>query len=161
MSIPAEPHAAAGRDGGLAAPATRSRPCCAGGIAFLAVLAYLVSQQADAVFGARDDDPLAGPPRPRRARRAGGAARPSSPGRGCRGGSPASGSLGDLIELRTGVLFRQHRQVRFDRIQAVDVGRPLLARLTGLSEVVVQSAGGSDSQLKLSFLADGRAQADA
>ena len=31
--------------------------------------------------------------------------------------------------------------------------------LTGLSEVVVQSAGGSDSQLKLSFLADARAQA--
>ena len=59
-----------------------------------------------------------------------------------------------LIELRTGVLFRQHRQVRFDRIQAVDLGRPLLARLTGLSEVVVQSAGGKDSHLKLSFLTD-------
>nr|WP_272955506.1 PH domain-containing protein [Pedococcus badiiscoriae] len=63
-----------------------------------------------------------------------------------------------LIELRTGVLFRQHRQVRFDRIQAVDLGRPLLARLTGLSEVVVQSAGGKDSHLKLSFLTDAQAQ---
>jgi putative membrane protein len=120
------------------------------------VLAYLVSQQADALFGGRDD-PLQG-----------------------HLGVAALGVVGvllavvagswvswrfsrfrvaaDLIELRTGFLFRQHRQVRFDRIQAVDVGRPLLARLTGLSEVVVQSAGGSDSQLKLSFLADARAQ---
>jgi putative membrane protein len=132
-------------------------PLLRGGIAFLAVLAYLVSQQADAVFGARDDDPLQG-----------------------HVGVAAVGVLvvlsaivagswvswrfsrfrvaSDLIELRTGFVFRQHRQVRFDRIQAVDVGRPLLARLTGLSEVVVQSAGGSDSQLKLSFLADARAQ---
>jgi putative membrane protein len=63
-----------------------------------------------------------------------------------------------LIELRTGFVFRQHRQVPFDRIQAVDIARPLLARLVGLSEVVVQSAGGHDSHLKLSFLTDASAQ---
>ena len=64
----------------------------------------------------------------------------------------------EQVELRHGILFRQHRQVRFDRIQAVDLGRPLLARLTGLSEVVVQSAGGKDSHLKLAFLTDAQAQ---
>ena len=55
------------------------------------------------------------------------------------------------LEVRTGLLLRQHRQVRYDRIQAVDLRRPLLARLAGLSEVHVQSAGaGRDA--RLSFL---------
>ncbi len=31
------------------------------------------------------------------------------------------------LEVRTGLLFRQHREVRYDRIQAVDLRRPLLA----------------------------------
>ncbi|MDF2094198.1 PH domain-containing protein [Knoellia sp. 3-2P3] len=52
------------------------------------------------------------------------------------------------LEVRTGLVLRQHRQVRYDRIQAVDLRRPLLARLAGLSEVRVQSAGaGSDARL--------------
>jgi putative membrane protein len=132
-------------------------PLLRGGIAFVAVLAYVTSQQADSLFGASRDDPTQG-----------------------HLGLAALGVLlvllaiiagawvswrfsrfrvaETLIELRTGVLFRQHRQVRFDRIQAVDLGRPLLARLTGLSEVVVQSAGGKDSHLKLSFLTDAQAQ---
>ena len=132
-------------------------PLLKGGIAFLAVLAYVLSQQADSLFGADRDDPTQG-----------------------HLGLAAVGVVvvllaiiagawvswrfsrfrvaDTLIELRTGVLFRQHRQVRFDRIQAVDLGRPLLARLTGLSEVVVQSAGGKDSHLKLSFLTDAQAQ---
>ncbi|WP_392545339.1 PH domain-containing protein [Oryzobacter telluris] len=61
------------------------------------------------------------------------------------------------VELRSGVLFRQHRQVPFERVQAVELSRPLLARLLGLAQVVVQSAGGSDSQLTLSFLTLARA----
>lgn len=56
------------------------------------------------------------------------------------------------VELRHGVLFRQHRQVRLERVQAVELSRPILARLFGLARVVVQSAGGSDSQLTLSFI---------
>lgn len=132
-------------------------PLLRGGIAFLAVLAYVVSQQADSLFGADRDDPTQG-----------------HLGLAAIGvvvvllaiiaGAWVSWRFSrfrvaeTLIELRTGVLFRQHRQVRFDRIQAVDLGRPLLARLTGLSEVVVQSAGGKDSHLKLSFLTDAQAQ---
>jgi putative membrane protein len=56
------------------------------------------------------------------------------------------------LEVRTGLLFRQHREVRYDRIQAVDLRRPLLARLAGLSEVRVQAAGGSGSDARLAFL---------
>jgi putative membrane protein len=132
-------------------------PLLRGGLAFLAVMAYVVSQQADRLVGAAGDDPTDG-----------------------HLGWAAVGVLvvlvaivagawlswrfsryrvtSGLIELRTGFLFRQHRQVRFDRVQAVDVGRPLLARLTGLSEVVVRSAGGRDSHLTLAFLSDARAQ---
>lgn len=132
-------------------------PLLRGGLAFLAVMAYVVSQQADRLVGAAGDDPTDG-----------------------HLGWAAIGVLvvllaivggawlswrfsryrvtATLIELRTGFVFRQHRQVRFDRVQAVDVGRPLLARLTGLSEVVVRSAGGRDSHLTLAFLSDARAQ---
>ncbi|MGL4178486.1 MAG: PH domain-containing protein, partial [Dermatophilaceae bacterium] len=63
------------------------------------------------------------------------------------------------VELRTGVLFRQHRQVPLERVQAVELSRPVLARLLGLAQVVVQSAGGSDSELKLAFLSATRADA--
>lgn len=132
-------------------------PLLRGGIAFAAVLAYVVSQQVDTLFGADREDPTGG--------HLGWAA------------LAVLGVLvaivvgawvswrfsrfrvtGSMVELRTGLLFRQHRQVPFDRIQAVDLGRPLLARLTGLSEVVVQSAGGKDAHLKLAFLTDSQAQ---
>jgi putative membrane protein len=63
------------------------------------------------------------------------------------------------VELRTGWLFRQHRQVPLERVQAVDVSRPLLAQLLGLAQVVVQSAGGRDAKLKLAFLQLDRAEA--
>ena len=61
------------------------------------------------------------------------------------------------LEYRWGLLFKQHRQVRYDRIQSVDITRPLLARLFGLSQVVVQSAGGSDSHVELAYLTHPRA----
>jgi putative membrane protein len=60
------------------------------------------------------------------------------------------------LEVRTGLLLRQHRQVRYDRIQAVDLRRPLLARLAGLSEVLVQSAG-SGADARLAYLPQGEA----
>ncbi len=56
------------------------------------------------------------------------------------------------VELRAGILFRQHRQVPLERVQAVEISRPLLARVFGLAQIVVQSAGGRDSRLTLSFL---------
>ena len=71
---------------------------------------------------------------------------------------PVQGGRGQ-VELRQGVLFRQHRQVRLERVQAVELSRPLTARALGLARVVVQSAGGSDSTLTLSFLDLGRAEA--
>lgn len=63
------------------------------------------------------------------------------------------------LELRSGVVFRQHRELRYTQIQAVSTAQPLLARLVGLAEVRVESAGGSDSHVSLAYL--GRAEAEA
>ncbi|EYR62054.1 membrane protein, partial [Actinotalea ferrariae CF5-4] len=64
----------------------------------------------------------------------------------------------EAVHLRQGVLFRQHRAARLDRIQAIDVVQPLLARMMGLAELKVEVAGGSDSGVALSFLREAEAQ---
>jgi putative membrane protein len=66
---------------------------------------------------------------------------------------------GDSLQLHTGVLFRQQRRARLDRLQAVDVVRPLLARLFGLAELRLEVAGGKNSAIKLSLLREDHAQA--
>lgn len=58
----------------------------------------------------------------------------------------------ESVHLRTGVLFRQQRRARLDRLQAVDVVQPLLARFFGLAELKLEVAGGGDSGVKLGFL---------
>ncbi|MCB7136870.1 PH domain-containing protein [Cellulosimicrobium marinum] len=60
----------------------------------------------------------------------------------------------ESVHLRTGVLFRQQRRARLDRLQAVDVSQPLLARFFGLAELRLEVAGGGDSGVKLGFLKD-------
>ncbi len=64
----------------------------------------------------------------------------------------------DIVQLHSGVLFRQQRQARLDRLQAVDVVQPLLGRIFGLSELKLEVAGGAGSDVKLSYLRDSDAQ---
>jgi putative membrane protein len=64
----------------------------------------------------------------------------------------------DAVYLRSGVLFRRQRTARLDRIQAIDVVQPLLARIIGLAELKIEVAGGADSAVKLSFLREQAAQ---
>ena len=47
----------------------------------------------------------------------------------------------DAVESQRGVLFRQHRRAPLERIQSVNLQRSLLARLLGLTQVDVQTAG--------------------
>ncbi len=63
------------------------------------------------------------------------------------------------LELHTGVLFRQERRAPLDRLQAVDVVRPLLARFFGLAEMRVEVAGSGQSSIRLSLLREADAQA--
>ncbi|RKW69379.1 PH domain-containing protein [Galactobacter caseinivorans] len=62
------------------------------------------------------------------------------------------------VQLRTGVISRKESDARLDRVQAVDIGRPLLPRLFGLSELRFEVADGGSSAFRLQFLAAGQAE---
>lgn len=65
----------------------------------------------------------------------------------------------EAVHIRQGVVFRQQRQARLDRLQAVDLVQPLLARLVGLAELRLEVAGGSGSRVSLAFLRESDAVA--
>uniref|UniRef100_UPI002028CDA8 PH domain-containing protein n=1 Tax=Actinotalea sp. C106 TaxID=2908644 RepID=UPI002028CDA8 len=64
----------------------------------------------------------------------------------------------EAVYLQTGVLFRQQRSARLDRVQAIDVVQPILARILGLAELKLEVAGGADSAVHLAFLKEDGAQ---
>lgn len=63
----------------------------------------------------------------------------------------------EALEVRSGILFRSHRSARLDRIQGINLTRPLFARLFGAAKLDVSVAGQSGN-VDLSYL--GSAQAD-
>lgn len=65
----------------------------------------------------------------------------------------------DALEQHKGILFRQQRHARLDRLQAVDVVQPLVARIFGFARVSIEVAGGEDSSVSLEFLRLGDAEA--
>ena len=56
------------------------------------------------------------------------------------------------ITLHQCIIFKNKRSVYLERIQSVDINRTLVARLLGLGTVRIESAGGSGSNLDLSYL---------
>ena len=56
------------------------------------------------------------------------------------------------ITLHQGIIFKNKRSVYLERIQSVDINRTLVSRLLGLGTVRIESAGGSGSNLDLSYL---------
>ncbi|WP_444826165.1 PH domain-containing protein [Arthrobacter sp. H41] len=56
------------------------------------------------------------------------------------------------VRVNTGVFFRQNRQARLDRVQAIDVVQPFLARLFGLAELKFEVADAGESAVRLAFL---------
>lgn len=66
---------------------------------------------------------------------------------------------GDL-RLESGLVFRRSRRVPLARLQAVDVVRPLVARVLGLSELRLEVVGqGRGAEAPLAYLSDTDAQA--
>ncbi|ADB35448.1 membrane-flanked domain protein [Kribbella flavida DSM 17836] len=57
----------------------------------------------------------------------------------------------DAVRVDSGFLFRRTRIIRFDRIQAIDVAQPFVARLFNMAELRMDVAGGSRSDGKLSY----------
>ena len=58
----------------------------------------------------------------------------------------------EAVEVRSGIVFRSHRSARLDRIQGINVARPLFARLFGAAKLDVSVAGQSGN-VQLSYLA--------
>ena len=65
---------------------------------------------------------------------------------------------GDL-QIETGLIRRDSIRIPLDRIQAVDVVAPLLARILGLAEVRVVSAGRGTERARLAYLSSTEAPA--
>ncbi|MFI5765662.1 PH domain-containing protein [Streptomyces sp. NPDC051563] len=57
------------------------------------------------------------------------------------------------LRIRSGLLFRRTAHIRLDRIQAVDVTRPLLARIAGVAKLRLDVIG-TEAKDELAFLAE-------
>jgi putative membrane protein len=65
--------------------------------------------------------------------------------------------IGDeAVEVRSGIVFRTHRKARLDRIQGINIARPVIARIFGAAKLEV-SVAGNDANVQLSYLASGLA----
>ncbi|MGW1744806.1 PH domain-containing protein [Streptomyces sp. NPDC002092] len=62
------------------------------------------------------------------------------------------------LRIRTGLLFRRTAHIRLERIQAVDVTQPLLARVAGVAKLKLDVVG-TDKKDELSFLGEREARA--
>ncbi|WP_257202822.1 PH domain-containing protein [Corynebacterium cystitidis] len=56
------------------------------------------------------------------------------------------------VRLKRGVISTQLRTARYDRIQAVDVVEPLIARIFRLAAVRIETAGGASSAIEIAYL---------
>lgn len=65
---------------------------------------------------------------------------------------------GDELRVDTGVISRQSRRIRVDRLQGVDIVQPVVARLFGLAELKMDVAGGHRREGSLAFLPLAEAQ---
>ncbi len=64
---------------------------------------------------------------------------------------------GDTLRIETGLIRRDSRRLPLARIQAVDIFRPLLARVLGISELRIRLAGSGSTDGKLAYLAESEA----
>jgi putative membrane protein len=62
----------------------------------------------------------------------------------------------EVVEVRSGILFRTNRKARLDRVQGINIVRPFVARLFGAAKVEISQAG-QDANVQLSYLGSGAA----
>ncbi|MET7736919.1 PH domain-containing protein [Streptomyces sp. NPDC005402] len=62
------------------------------------------------------------------------------------------------LRIRTGLLFRRTAHIRLERIQAIDVTQPLLARVAGVTKLRLDVVG-TDKKDELAFLGEREARA--
>jgi putative membrane protein len=64
---------------------------------------------------------------------------------------------GDTLRIETGLIRKDSRRLPLARVQAVDIVRPLLARMLGVSELRVRLAGSGSTDGRLAYLAEAEA----
>lgn len=62
------------------------------------------------------------------------------------------------LRIRTGLVFRRAAHIRLDRIQAIDVGRPMLARVAQVAKLKLDVVG-AEAKDELAFLGEKEAMA--
>ncbi|MFF1764942.1 PH domain-containing protein [Streptomyces sp. NPDC058249] len=62
------------------------------------------------------------------------------------------------LRIRTGLLFRRTAHIRLERLQAVDITQPLLARVAGVAKLKLDVVG-TDKKDELAYLGEGEARA--
>ncbi|MEV6813069.1 PH domain-containing protein [Micromonospora sp. NPDC051296] len=67
--------------------------------------------------------------------------------------------VGRELRIHEGLLWRRTRAIPLERLQAVEVVRPLLAQLTGLAELRLEVVGGGKTEAPLAFLSVAEAAA--
>ena len=60
--------------------------------------------------------------------------------------------VGRELRIQDGLLWRRNRAIPLDRLQAVELRRPLLAQLTGLAELRLEVVGGAKTEAPLAYL---------
>ena len=60
--------------------------------------------------------------------------------------------VGRELRIQDGLLWRRNRAIPLDRLQAVELRRPLLAQLTGLAELRLEVVGGGKTEAPLAYL---------
>jgi putative membrane protein len=60
--------------------------------------------------------------------------------------------VGRELRIQDGLLWRRNRSIPLDRLQAVELRRPLLAQLTGLAELRLEVVGGGKTEAPLAYL---------
>jgi putative membrane protein len=67
--------------------------------------------------------------------------------------------VGRELRIHEGLVFRRTRAIPMERLQSVEVVRPLLAQLTGLAELRLEVVGGGKTEAPLAFLTVDEARA--
>ena len=62
----------------------------------------------------------------------------------------------EVVEVRSGIIFRSHRKARLDRIQGINITRPFIARLFGAAKLEISGAG-ADANVELTYLTSANA----
>ncbi|MBA4248705.1 MAG: hypothetical protein C0444_10500 [Microbacterium sp.] len=64
----------------------------------------------------------------------------------------------EVVEVRSGILFRTNRKARLDRIQGINIARPFVPRLFGAAKLEI-SVAGNDANVPLAYLRSADADA--